>query len=482
MSLKNQSAKALGWDLGGTLAKSLSGFVISIFLARLLTPEEFGLVGMAMVFITVSQVFIDVGFASALIQNQRTTNLSYSSVFWLNIFLGALLTLLFYFVAPYIGEFYNNQEVTNLVKWLSLIFVFNSFSIVQSALLKKKLDFKVLSMSNMLAGVIGGIIGVIFAFLDYGVYSLVVQNIVTAVLITFFLWSAADWKPDFKFSIIELKKLAGFSSFVFFDRFASSIFQRLDILVIGKVLSPATLGFYTRAVSLKGQVTTYSSSSIAKVFFPVLSTLQGDEKEFSRIYFKVISLVSVISFGLTGILYGLGQDIIITLFGDKWMPSVAIFQILIISACNYPLNSMMVNAFMSKGRSKENFYIGLFRKAVRVIPLYLAYAYGIIAFAIGVVVVSYFLTVTNAIFLQKYTGLSFSMHMKKIFEGIIPLLLLIVIFYLISPTSIVYRVGLTLIFIVVYLAYNHLLKTEGYEFIKANLPNAIKKLKMKFSV
>jgi len=480
MSLKQKSGIAIAWDLGGTLAKSLSSFVISIFLARLLTPEEFGLVGMAMVFITVSQVFIDVGFASALIQNQKTTSLSYSSVFWLNLVMGLFLTTLFYLCAPYIGNFYDNQDITNLVKWLSLIFLFNSFCIVQTALLKKKLNFKVLSLSNMLAGVLGGVCGVIFAFMDYGVYSLVIQNIVTAILVTIFLWSAADWKPDFKFSFKEIKKLTGFSTYVFVDRFLSSVFKRLDIIVIGKVLSPATLGYYTRAVSLNNQVTSYSSSSISKVFFPVLSSIQDDDEKFRTIYFKVVSIVCFMSFGLTGLLYVLGEDVIITLFGEKWMPSVAIFQILVISACNYPLSSIMINAFMSKGKSKENFYIGLFRKSIRVVPLYLAYEFGIIPFAIGVVVVSYVLTFTNIVFLKKYTNLSIVTHLKKIFEAIIPLVFIILAYQILNLEQMIYRVGLALFFIVTYFIYNHLLKTEGYLFLKSNYPSVLNKIKQKF--
>ncbi|WP_425077413.1 lipopolysaccharide biosynthesis protein [Psychroserpens sp. S379A] len=482
MSLKQKSGVALAWDLGGTIVKSLGGFVISIFLARLLTPEEFGLVGMAMVFITVSQVFIDVGFASSLIQSKKTTNLSYSSVFWLNLVMGFVLTAIFYLSASYIGNFYDNQEITNIVQWLSLIFLLNSFCIVQTALLKKKLNFKVLSLSNMLAGIIGGIVGVVFAFMDYGVYSLVIQNIITAILLTIFLWSAADWKPDFKFSFNEIKKLTGYSTYVFVDRFVSSLFERLDIIVIGKVLSPATLGFYTRAVSLKSLVTKYSSSSISKVFFPVLSSIQDDDEQFERVYFKIVSIVSFISFGLTGVLYVLGEDIIILLFGNKWMPSVTIFQILIISACNYPLSSMMVNAFMSKGKSKENFYIGLFRKAIRIVPLYLAYKYGIVSFAVGVVVVSYFLTITNMMFLKKFTNLSLRMHFKKIFEGIIPLIIIILVYQMLNPEQMIYRIGLALLFIITYIGYNHLLKTEGYTFVKSNYPLVINKIQKKLRV
>jgi len=480
MSLKQKSALALGWDLGGTLANNLSGFIISIFLARLLTPEEFGLVGMAMVFITVSQVFIDVGFASALIQNQNTTKLSYSSIFWLNLSLGLLLSVLFFFLAPIAGDFYNNQEITSLVRWLSLIFVFNSCDIVQMAILRQKLDFKTLSVRKIIANLVGGVAGVIFALLGFGIYSLVIQQLIAALLGTVLLWSTSDWRPDFRFSFAEVRKFTGYSTYVFFDRFFSAISQRLDIIVIGKVLSPATLGFYTRAVSLQNQVTTYSSSSISKVFFPVLSKLQDEHLEFSRIYFKVISLVSFISFGLTGLLYIIGQDIIILLFGKKWIPSITIFQILILSACNYPLNSMMINAFMSKGRSKQNFYIGLFRKSIRLIPLYLAYSQGIIAFCIGMVTVSYLLTIMNIVFLKKYTGLSLKTHFQKIFEGIIPLVLLISIFEILQPTSIILRLMMALLFLATYVLYNKLIGMEGYQFIKSNFPAIVKKVKSKF--
>lgn len=392
-TLKKKSAVAFAWDMGGTLVNQGSGFVISIFLARLLDPAEFGLVGMAMVFISISQVFIDVGFASALVQNKHNTKLTYSSVFYLNLAAGILLTTIFYFIAPLIGNFYENEQITDLVKWLSLIFVFNSLNIVQAAILQRELNFKILTIRSSVAAIAGGIVGITCAFSGLGVYSLVAQSLTGALLGTILLWSTSDWKPDLKFSWLELKKLTGFSSYVFTDRFISTIFQRLDILLIGKLFSPAILGFYTRAVSLKDIVARYSSSSLTKVFYPVLSSVQDDTQAFNKIYLKVVSVIAFLSFGITGVLYVLGKDIILILFGDKWLPSVAIFQVLIIGACNYPVNSMMVNAFMSKGKSRENFWIGIFRKSVRIIPLLIAYFYGLFEFTVAVVAVSYVLTI-----------------------------------------------------------------------------------------
>lgn len=226
-SLKKRSAIALAWDLGGTIMRQGSGFVISIFLARLLEPEEFGLVGMAMVFISISQVFIDVGFSSALIQNKENSNLTYSSVFYLNLFAGLILTSFFYLTAPVIGAFYNSTQITELVQWLSLIFIFNSLNLVQQAILQRKLNFKILTLRIVIASTVGGVLGIIFAFQGFGVYALVIQQISTAILSTILLWTTSGWKPDFKFSMSEVKKLTSFSSFVFFDQFFLENFSKV---------------------------------------------------------------------------------------------------------------------------------------------------------------------------------------------------------------------------------------------------------------
>ncbi|MBK6266501.1 lipopolysaccharide biosynthesis protein [Marivirga sp. S37H4] len=476
-TLKNRSAKAFAWNIAGTILRQGSGFIISIFLARLLEPAEFGLVGMAMVFISVSQVFIDVGFASALIQNKDNTNLTYSSIFYLNFAAGLVLTAIFYLSAPFIGDFYGDAEITSLVRWLSLIFVFNSLNLVQTSILKRKLNFKVLTLRNVIASTVGGVLGVICAFLDFGVYSLVVQQIVTAILGTILLWTTSGWKPDLKFSWYEVKRLSGFSAFVFFDQFTSTIFRKLDILLIGKVFSAATLGFYTRAVSLKDQVILYTTTSLVSVFYPVLSGLQDNHQEYSRVYFKVISVVAFASYALTGLLYIMGGDIIIILFGDKWEPSIPIFQILILAVCTAPINGMMVNAFMSKGRSKENFYLGLIRKLIKVIPLLVAYYYGIFEFTVAVVIAEYFLTAMNMYFTKKILKIPLSIHFRKIFESIIPLAIAIFCFHFVDLPHILSRVMLAFGFLAVYLLYNYLIQTEGLLFVWENFRKYLKNRK-----
>ncbi len=476
-SLKNRSAKAFAWNIAGTFLKQGSGVIITIFLARILDPAEFGLVGMAMVFITISQVFIDVGFSSALIQSKDNTNLTYSSVFYVNFVAGMVLTAIFYFSAPFIGDFYDNPEITSLIRWLSLIFVFNSLNLVQTAIFTRELNFKVLTLRNVVSTVIGGTLGVICAFQGFGVYSLVVQQISMAIATTLLLWSSSKWKPDFEFSLFEVKKLTGFSAFVFFDQFIYTVFKQLDILFIGKVFSASILGFYSRASSLKDQVILYTSQSLVKVFYPVLSSLQDQHKEYIRVYFKVVSVVAFVSYGLTGLLYIMGSDIIIILFTEKWIPSIEIFQVLVLAVCVFPVNGMMVNAFMSKGKSKQNFYLGLFRKFITIIPLFIAYYYGIYEFTIALVMADYFLTFVNVYFTDKIVKIPYRNHLRKIFEGMVPLIFAILFFNLVELSSIYHRILLALVFAIFHLSFGYLIKIEGLLFIVENIKNYLNKNK-----
>lgn len=473
--LKNKSLNAILWDLGGSFGQQVFSFIIGIFLARLLMPEEFGLVGMAMVFIAIFQVFSDVGFASALIHKQDTTSLTYSSVFYLNIGLGLVLTIVAYLGAPIVGIFYENNEVTTVLRWLSLIFIFSSFNIVQQTLLKKNLDMKTLNIRIFFSEICGGIVGVFMAFRGYGVYSLIGQRLTSHFTTTIFLWSVTDWYPKWEFSRKEIIRLTGYSSYIFFDSFFSKIFSRMDTLFIGKVFSASTLGFYSRAQSLNQAVTRYSSHTLQKVFFPVLSKLQNNDEKYFKVYYKLIAVVSFLAFGLTGVLFVTGESLIILLYGQKWEPSVLIFQILILKAFTYPINIMINNSFLSRGHSKENFWIGIYRKIIRLIPLGIGYYYGLNPFLIAMVCTSYFLTSTNILFARYYIGSSIWRHLKWVLEGVAILSSTVLLYYLFGPWSHIERFILVIIFLISYLMISYMRRHKGLIFLMQNGKDLIKR-------
>lgn len=426
-NLRGKATKAFLWDLFGSYGAQIISFVISIFLARLLAPEDFGLVGMSLVFIGMLQIFKDMGFASALIQNEDNTSLTYSSVFYLNVFAGIVLTILLYFTAPWIGRFYDNQTITNLVRLLSITFFLSSFNIVQSTILRKSLNFKVLTLRGLIAQVISGFIAVIMAFNDYGVYALVAQQIIAAIVGTILLWKITHWYPKWEFSWEEIKKLSGFSIYVFAASSVNKILLQMDTLIIGKLFSPATLGYFTRANTLNNLIAKHSAGSILKVFFPTLSQVKDDAKRFNKIYLKVINMVASVAIFLTAVSFLVGEELIIGLFGAKWRPSIPIFQILILKGFTYPISSMIVNAFLAKGKSKENFHYGNIRKVLQLVPFVFAYFGGFYPYLYASLGVSLLAWGLNNVFVH----ISLKISLKDQFLAVIPHLFFASIFVLV---------------------------------------------------
>jgi O-antigen/teichoic acid export membrane protein len=465
-TLRNKTLKAFSWDVLGKMMNQGSTFVVSIFLARLLDPEDFGLVAMAMAFISIATVFIDVGFSAALIQSDSNTDKTYSSIFIFNIIAGATLTIITFFAAPLIGGFYNSPEVTNLTRWLSLMFLFNSFNRVQNAILNKNLEIKKQTVRSFSASIISGILGVMAAFYGLGVYSLVVQTLSFAVIGTVMLWSTTEWRPSFYFSYSEVKKLMGFSIYAFFERVLNNIFIRLDVLLLAKLFSPLTVSFYTRASTLKDFVTKYSSSSIIRVLFPILSQLKNDHKAYENVYFRMFSIIALLSYLLTGVLYFMGADLIPLLFGKKWTATIPIFQILILSSCNIPLNSLMWNAMMSKGKAKENFYFSNFKKIIGLFPFGFAYYYNDIWwFTVTWVISNFLVTILNVFMLKTHSNLSMRRHFYELFMGFVPLVPAILFFEWLELIQFSTKLGYSVVFILVFLAFSLLTRNQGLLYV-----------------
>ncbi len=460
--LKEKSARALLWELVGNYGGQLSGFIISIFLARLLEPSEFGLVGMSLVFINLMKIIIDVGFSQALIQNQQNSSITYSSVFILNMLCASLLTLAIYLSAPAIADFYERDEITNLIRLVSISFFISGFNIVQHTILRIELDFKNITFRDLTSKVIAGIIAIIFAYSGYGVYALVIQLILSEVIKTVLLWKITSWYPKFEFSWAEIQKLFGFSAYVLAGRVVNKVFEELDALLVGKIFSPAVLGFYTRSLSFNNLIIKNSSRSITQVFFPVLSKVKDDPSQFNRIFYKTVSLIASISILITGIFYLTSEELIVGLFGEKWFPSVFIFQVLVIKGFAYPISSMIVNAFWAKGKSKQNFYYGNIKLVFRLVPLGMMLIYGFEMFLYSLVGVSLLNLILNFLFAKISLNLSFIKQLKSILPYLSIAVFLVILLEFLFPEGLNYLVAFVKasIFITSYLFICYLLKSE----------------------
>ena len=371
---------------------------------------------MALAFIAISQVFVDFGLSAALIQNQKNDNATYSSVFFLNLGIAFFFFLICQIAAPLIAQFYGIASITNIIRWLSLGILFNAFNIVQNAILQKELKFKVLSLRMILSVSIAGCVGIYLAITGYGVYALVIQSLLLSLIASIVLWSGSEWRPSFVFNKQAIYNLSGFSIYLFLSRILGDILSKLDALVIGKLFSPATLGFYTRANTLNQFVALFSSESIIRVFYPVMSSIQDQKERFQQAFLKVLSIIAFITFFLSGILILSGEYIIITLFGEKWRPSVFIFQICMLRIFAYPINALIINAFLALGKAKENFWYGNIRKSLRIIPFIIAYFYGFKVFLYSLVGLSYIGTILNFFFLDNANIISFKQVIQPTFS------------------------------------------------------------------
>ncbi|MGM0934485.1 MAG: lipopolysaccharide biosynthesis protein [Bacteroidota bacterium] len=390
MSLKKKSLTGFAWDLSGKLGLQGVGFFISIILARLLAPEDFGLLAIILVFTNLAGVFLDFGFSTALIQRKEVNEKHYSSVFILNIVAGVFLTALIFLLAPIIAKFYDKPIMVNLIRVSALSFIINSFGNVTRAHLRRSMNFKAISYSNIIGALISGVVAVTMALTGYGVWSLVIQILIGQFLANIILYFFSPLRFSLKFNIQSIKELWGFSSKVFFSGIVDSLFINLDSLLIGKFISPTILGFYYRAKSLENFTFRYTAGSLASVLLPGLSSIQDDNLKLKEVTIKAFHMLSFVSFFLSGLLLVSGREIIILLFSAKWEPSVVLFQILIAGAFSSQIFSLFYNVLLSRGQSKVYLKINVLSKTFMLLNLGILFYFNLQIYLTSFIVIKFF--------------------------------------------------------------------------------------------
>lgn len=476
-NLNSKSKVAVIWDMSGALVRQLAVFIISIILARLLEPEQFGIIAMSMVFIHLSNSLADTGFTVGLVQQKETKDITYSSIFYVNLAISLVLSLVIISSAPMIAEYFEEPIIKTMILFLAVIPPVTAIGKVQEAILIKEINFKSLTIRDITATLIGGVAGVIAAFSQFGVYSLVIQQITISVAATFMLWRATKWFPKLEFSLVEVKKLFSFSSYVFLDNILRQVFSKIDTLFIAKVFSPAILGFYSRAESLKAQVLSYTSTSLNKVLFPVFSQLQDDDEKFISTFFKASRALSGLLALLIGPMYFLSNFIIIFLLTEKWEPSVILFQILILAAFTSPHVNMMARAILSKGYARLKFKVGLAQRVIKLSPLIIGLYYGIQEFAVAMVVAATLVYLLMVVICSFKININFLEQVKNFVVAN-----LIFIIFLIVDLSIQGTINQWLmasLFLVSHITYLFLIKHESYLLVKNITLKMIKRKKNK---
>lgn len=414
MSLKQKTISGLTWSFIDSFLGQGITFIVGIILARILSPREFGLVGMLTIFTAIAQSFINSGFQQALIRKQNCTQADYSTVFYFNILIGIFFYVLLFTCANAIGKFFHEPILKELIRVLGLVLIINSFSIIQRTLLTKRIDFKLQAKISIIASVISGVISIYMALTGWGVWSLVGLTLVKDGIILALLWFWNQWKPILYFSQKSFKELFSFGSKLLVSGLIDAIYRNVYYVIIGKYFAAAELGYYTSAEQFQSMPSAYLHGIIGRVTYPILSIIQDDIPRLKETYKKIIRSTMLVTFVLMLGLAAVAKPMILTLIGIKWEPCVIYLQMLCFVGMLYPLHALNLNVLMVKGRSDLFLRLEIIKKALAVPVILVAIFLGIKAMIFGMILLSFIAYYFNSYWSGHLIGYSFMEQIKDI--------------------------------------------------------------------
>ncbi|WP_107040073.1 lipopolysaccharide biosynthesis protein [Brumimicrobium mesophilum] len=414
MSLRKKSIQGVLWVFIQQFSNQAVTFVISIFLARILLPEDFGLIGMITVFMALSQVLLNAGLTQSLIRQPKPQQIDYSTVFYFNISVSVILYLVIFLCAGLIADFYTQPILRNIIRFYSLTIVINAFGAVQFTKLTKEMNFKTQMTVTVPSLIISGIVGVILAYMDFGVWSLVYMAILQSLLSTIQVWFRSGWIPSFEFSKRRFRYHFSFSYKLGLSGILNSVYSNIYQIIIGKFFAPALVGFYTRAVTMKNLPVTNIANSLNKVTYPMFAEIQNDNVRLKKVYKMILQSVIFILAPIMIYLMVVAEPLFRFLFTEKWLPAVPYFQILCVSGIIFPIHSYNLNILKVKGRSDLFLKLEIAKKVLGVIVIIISIQYGIIALLWGQLISSILALFINSYYSGRFIEYKIWSQLKDI--------------------------------------------------------------------
>lgn len=364
MSLKSSVITSLIWKFLERIGTQGVSFAVAIVLARLLSPADFGLIAIVTVFVTMANVFVQSGLNTALIQKKNADNLDFSTVFFSCLALAAVLYMGLFFSAPFIAKFYNNQsELVPIIRVLGLMLPLGALNSIQEAYVARNMMFKKLFFRSVGAIIPAGIIGVVCAYLGFGIWSLVAQQLSNAFLICVIMWFTVKWRPSFCFSFERWKGLFSFGWKLLCSALLDTFYRNIRDLVIGKLFTPADLGFYNRGDQFPKLIITNINTSIQSVLLPSFSTVQDDRGRLKSLARRSIRTSSFLILPMMAGLAAVAHPLTLVLLGEKWLPAVPFIQICCFSYAFWPIHTTNLSAINAVGRSDVFLKLEIIKKS-----------------------------------------------------------------------------------------------------------------------
>ena len=433
-NLKRKTVSGLIWSFVENFSLKASQFILGIIMARYLLPEDFGLIAMLSIFISISQIFIDGGFSAALIQKQDRTDLDYSTIYYFNLIVSIVVYLILFYCAPAIASFYKMPELINLTRIISLNLIISSTSAVAKTKLTIDIDFKTQAKASTISVILSGIVGIYLAVNDYGVWALVTQSILYSTLQSILILYLARWFPMFGFSISSFKSLVPFGSRLMVAKLISAIYNDIYALYLGKKFSSADLGFYSRAELFTRFPTENISAVISRVTFPILSSISNEDERLELVYIKYLKLTAFLVFPIMFLAAAIANPLIEILLTDNWLKTVPILQVLCLGYMWEPIGFLNLNLLYVKGESKLILRLEIIKKLIGFFILLVSAPFGLTSIVIGRALYSLVSFYINTYYTGKHIKLDFFAQLRIIMPQFILSLSLGILVYVVTLT------------------------------------------------
>ena len=450
-------------------------FISGIILARLLTPFDYGCIGMLSIFMVLAEAFIDGGFGSALIQKKRPTQEDYSTIFFWNLGMAAVMYAVLFFTAPAIARFYGIPLLKDVLRVQGVILFIYAFNIIQKNQLRKKLNFKLLSIVTIATSLIALGITIYMSYKGYGVWALVAQFIITSAIPAIVFWFYVKWRPVWTFSWTSFKELFSFGFYMFLTHILNSFGQQIQGLLIGKFYNPTTMGYYSKANGLERLASTSISSVMTQVTYPLYAEVQDNKIQLANMIRRITMTLSYFTFPLMFILLLCAKPIFVLLYSDRWLHSVPYFQVLCLSGLALCLQSVNNQSVAAIGESRSMFIWTVIKRAVGIGFVIVGLVFfGMKGLLVGVVLSSWFSYLVNISLVSKYVGYKWTDQLLNIMPVAIASVVSAVVAYFVGrllnlsmyPDGIVKFV----VYVIIYLGWSLIFKPEAYNYFLTIIP------------
>ncbi len=460
-------------------------FISGIILARLLTPYDYGCIGMLTIFVVMAEAFIDGGFGSALIQKKRPTQEDYSTIFFWNLLMAVVLYAILFVSAPSIARFYKIPLLSDVLRVYGIVLFIYAFNVVQRNQLRKQLKFKVLSIVTIMSSIISLGVTITLAYKGFGVWSLVVQYLVMALIPALVFWFVIRWRPKMTFSWTSFKELFGFGFYMFLTHLINQFGTQLQGLLIGRFYNASTMGYYSKAQRTESLASHTISSVMTQVTFPLYAEMQNDKKAMAKVIKKITMTLAYFSFPLLFIFLLLAKPLFIILYSERWLPSVPYFQVLCIAGLAGCLQAVNYQSISAIGKSRTMFVWTVVKRIVGICAVIIGLLfYGMKGLLAGVVFNYWFSYFVNISLVSKHIGYKWYKQVLDLLPvGIVSVAIAVISYFIGSLLHLgLYAEGVVkfITYIVLYMGWSLMFKPEAYTYFLSAIPsrfNIVKKLK-----